>query len=161
MIGAPGMAFRAREVRETMIQIQKDEYMISTIRNSSIPIEYLGMMIMSHVYDSADKRMRLKLEEIMVAEQLQRRREAREGIGNIFKGVVNFVTGGIGGAVVDGAQSLLNHLDGSLNGNMKSQTVLIQELQFMTQILKQLMELISNMSKNFHDMAMVPVRNLR
>lgn len=161
VLGAPGMAFRAREVRETMIQIQKDEYMISTIRNSSIPIEYLVMMIMSHVYDSADKRMRLKLEEIMVAEQLQRRREAREGIGNIFKGLVNFVTGGIGGAVVDGAQSVLNHLDGSLNGNMKSQTVLIQELQFMTQILKQLMELISNMSKNFHDMAMVPVRNLR
>ncbi len=161
LIGAPGMAFRAREVRETMIQIQKDEYMISNIRNSSIPIEYLLMVVMGHVYDSAEKRMRLKLEEIMVAEQLERRREMREGMGSMLKGVVNFFTGGMGGALVDGAQSVLNHLDGSLNGEMKSQTVLIQELQFMTQILKQLMELISNMSKNFHDMAMVPVRNIR
>ncbi|MEM6730884.1 MAG: hypothetical protein AAF658_04975 [Myxococcota bacterium] len=161
VLGAPGMAFRAREIRESMIQIQKDEYMISTIRNSSIPIEYLIMIVMGHVYDSAEKRMRLKLEEIIVAEQLARRREMREGIGNVFKGALNFVTGGIGGAVVDGAQSFFNHLDSSLNGNMKSQTVLIQELQHMTQILKQLMELISNMSKNFHDMAMVPVRNLR
>ncbi|MEO1172715.1 MAG: hypothetical protein AAFX94_11800, partial [Myxococcota bacterium] len=57
--------------------------------------------------------------------------------------------------------SVANMVDGTFSGNLKSQAVLTAELQHMFQILKQLMELLSNMSKTMHDMAMVPIRNLR
>ncbi|MEO1171714.1 MAG: hypothetical protein AAFX94_06640, partial [Myxococcota bacterium] len=85
VLGAPGLAFRARSVRENMLDIQRTEAVIGTIKNSAIPIEYLIMVVLAHVYDSADKRMRLKLEEIMIAEQMERRREMRQGIVDMFE----------------------------------------------------------------------------
>lgn len=171
LAGLPGLELNARKVRELTFQIQKDENMIRTIQTSNMPIEYLIMVIMAHVYDSADKRMRLKLEEIMVAEQLQKRAEMREAAGKatggFLSGLVSWIPGvgsAIGGAIsggIDYAVSKANEVDSRLNGNLKSHTVLTQELQMLVQILKQMMELISNLSKNWHDMAMTPIRNLR
>lgn len=155
VMGAPGLAFRARSVRENMIDIQKTEAVIGTIRNSAIPIEYLIMVVLAHVYDSADKRMRLKLEEIMIAEQMERRREMRQSIIDIFEPIP------VAGQIARLAGAAADKVDGMFSGNLKSQAVLTAELQHMFQILKQLMELLSNMSKTMHDMAMVPIRNLR
>ncbi|MEL6339869.1 MAG: hypothetical protein AAFP04_04095 [Myxococcota bacterium] len=171
LAGLPGLELNARKVRELTFQIQQDENMIRTIQSSNMPIEYLIMVIMAHVYDSADKRMRLKLEEIMVAEQLEKRRELREAAGKatggFLSGLVSWIPGvgsAVGGAIsggIDYAVSKANEVDSRLNGNIKSHTVLTQELQMLVQILKQMMELISNLSKNWHDMAMTPIRNLR
>lgn len=155
LLGAPGMAFRMRHIRETALQIQKDEFMISQVRNSGLPIEYLLMVVMGHVYESSDKRMRLKMEELLVAQQLERRQELRDSLLDVVENIP--VVGSWAGL----AKAGVDKLEGVMNGDIKSSTVLMQELQHLFQMLKVFMELISNMSKNIHDMAMTPIRNLR
>ena len=49
----------------------------------------------------------------------------------------------------------------SMDGNMKSSTVLMQEVQMLMHKWKQLNEMLSNLMKSLHDMAMTPIRNMR
>ena len=49
----------------------------------------------------------------------------------------------------------------ALSGTTKSSTVLMQEVQMLMHKWKQVNELMSNLMKAMHDMAMTPIRNLR
>jgi hypothetical protein len=49
----------------------------------------------------------------------------------------------------------------ALNGNTKSSTILMQEVQMLMHKWKQMNEMLSNLMKAMHDMAMTPIRNMR
>ncbi|MEO0814971.1 MAG: hypothetical protein AAFY60_19080, partial [Myxococcota bacterium] len=80
-------------------------------------------------------------------------RNALEGIADVSSLAL--------GEGVDLAVSEIQALDSKLEGETPSQTVLMQELQYLTHQWQQINELVSNMSKSLHDMAMTPIRNLR
>ncbi|MEL6759002.1 MAG: hypothetical protein AAFP04_01245 [Myxococcota bacterium] len=152
-IGSNSLAAQSDAILDQIGVIESSEELIHMIDHGNVPIEQLLSMIMIHVAENQDEKLRNKLEEMIVAEQNEARREATEGIGNIVESVY--------GESTDAYVAELQAADAQLNGETKSQTVLMQEVQYITQQWQQIMELMSNMNKSLHDMAMTPIRNLR
>ncbi len=152
-VGSNSLAGQSDAILDQIGVIESSEELIHLIDHGNVPIEQLLSMIMIHVAENQDEKLRNKLEEMIVAEQNEARREATEGIGNVVESVY--------GESTDAYVAELQAADAELNGETKSQTVLMQEVQYITQQWQQIMELMSNMNKSLHDMAMTPIRNLR
>ncbi|MEO1173327.1 MAG: hypothetical protein AAFX94_14940, partial [Myxococcota bacterium] len=149
--GADRLAFRAEETMDALYAILDTDQFIDQINSASIPIEQLLMMVMIHVAESSDVELRNKMEEVMLAEQEEAQRAAREGMVEIGSAIVN----------TDIPTTIFDEADQDLATGTKSSAVLMQELQHLTHQWQQTNELISNLSKSLHDMAMTPIRNLR
>lgn len=150
-IGADRLSFRSKETLDAIRAVMETDDFIDQINSGSIPIEQLLMMVMIRVSEGSDTELRNKMEEVMLAEQEEAQRSAREGLAEV------------GSAVFDAelVTTLFDQADQELSTGTKSSAVLMQELQHLTHQWQQTNELISNLSKSLHDMAMTPIRNLR
>ncbi|MEL6546696.1 MAG: hypothetical protein AAFQ82_18870, partial [Myxococcota bacterium] len=147
------LAATADHTLEAISAIQSTEQFLELMRSESVGIEQLLMMVMLHVSEQSDEQIRNAMEDIVIAEQNEAQRNALEGIADVSSLAL--------GEGVDLAVSEIQALDSKLEGETPSQTVLMQELQYLTHQWQQINELVSNMSKSLHDMAMTPIRNLR
>ena len=163
VIGLDGMAFTMRKQMRSYAEDFKDASLISMINNPGIPIEDLIFMFMAHMADKYEYKLRQKMEETAMAEKRERQREREMDKSRMLGGIASLVPGVgplIGGAIQMGTMEKLRVKD-ALNGHTKSSTMLMQEVQMLMQKWKQLNEMLSNLSKSLHDMAMTPIRNLR
>jgi hypothetical protein len=171
LMGLPGLANNCRSIMNSHAREWKDDAMIGMIDTGSIPIEDLIFMFMAHMADKFEEKLREKMREAATAEQLQEKRERRDkkadmaggmatGVGALF-GPVGMAIGGLVGQGIKMGAMKQNQIEAGLNGNMKSSTVLMSEVQMLMHKWKQLNEMLSNLMKAMHDMAMTPIRNIR
>jgi hypothetical protein len=162
-MGLEGMAFNMRKQMNAVAEDFKDDTLISMINNPGIPIEDLIFLFMAHMADKYDKRLREKMEETAQAEKRERDRERKQDQARMLGGIASLVPGVgslIGSAIQMGVNEQIRVQD-ALNGSTKSSTILMQEVQILMQKWKQINEMLSNLSKSLHEMAMTPIRNLR
>jgi hypothetical protein len=163
MIGLDGMAFQMRKVMRSVAEDFKDDAMIGMIQNEGIPIEDLIFMFMAHMSEKYEYKLREKMEEAAMQEKRERKREMRSQIVGALGGIASLVPGV--GTLVSGAMQAgvtkLNQVEAALNGEVKSTTMLMNEIQMLMHKWKQMNEMLSNLMKAMHDMAMTPIRNIR
>ncbi len=163
MLGLEGMAFTMKKQMKSFAEDFKDQSLINMINNPGIPIEDLIFLFMAHMADKYEHKLREKMEETALAEKRERERERKQDMGRMLGGIASLVPGVgplIGSAIQMGINKEIEIKD-ALNGNTKSSTILMQEVQMLMQKWKQLNEMLSNLSKSLHEMAMTPIRNLR
>ncbi len=169
--GQDGLSFRLRQQMRAIAEDYRDNNMLSMINNQAMPIEDLIFLFMAYMSDKYEDKLRAKMEEALIQEKVERRIERRNqeaqfkanmagAIGGMFGPVGGMVGQVVGQAEVMRAQKT-NDLDAALNGSGKSSTMLMQEIGMLVNKWKMLAELCSNLIKALHDMAMVPVRNIR
>lgn len=163
MAGLDGMAFQLRKVMRSVAEDYKDNALIGMINNPGIPIEQLIMIFMIHMADKYEVKLREKMEEAAMAEKRERKREMRTQMAGALGGIASLFgpVGMFANTAINAGMAKWNEMEAGLNGQSKSQTMLMQEVQILVNNWKMLQELVSNLSKSLHDMAMTPVRNLR
>ena len=163
MLGLDGMAFSLRKQMRSYCEDFKDQSMIGMIHNPGIPIEDLIFLFMAYMGDKYEQKLRDKMEEAAIAEKREREREREQDKARMLGGIASLVPGVgplIGSAIEMGVNEKLRIKD-ALNGSAKSSTVLMQEVQMLMHKWKQMNEMLSNLMKAMHDMAMTPIRNMR
>jgi hypothetical protein len=185
-----GTAYYAKKQMRAYAEVMQDSQLIALINNPGIPIEDLIFMFMAHMSDKYERKLRDKMEEAARAEQRQtmnererdetRRRAAMvqataaaAGAGaGLLGGVANMLTGGaISQTAMAVGQMQASQIQAqgeanimmrnALQGHTKSSTILMNEVQVLMQKWQRLNELMSNLLKSLHDMAMTPIRNLK
>jgi hypothetical protein len=162
MFGMRGMAFQMNKVVRSVAQSYSDAQFIGML-HSGMNIESLLYYFMAYASDKYDKKLREKMEEWTMAEMQNEAMERNRTMANTLSGILSLAgpAGVAAGYVVQGIADTTNRVSSALNGNMKSSTVLMQEVQILIQQWKVVTDLTSNLSKDLHDMAMTAVRNLR
>ena len=163
-LGFEGMAFNMRKIMRSHVEDFKDASFISMINNPGIPIEDLIFMFMAYMADKYEKKLREKMEETALAEKKERRRQRIMDEAKMLGGIASAVPLGIGRVIGAGIEMVAAEgirIHDALDGNMKSSTLLMQEVQMLMHKWQRLNELLSNLLKVLHDMAMVPIRNVR
>ncbi len=173
-----GLEFKMRDRMKSLAADQKDNQLISMINNPGIPIEDLIFLFLANVCEKYEDKLRSKMEEAAIQEKIERRQERRRADGEAAKaaggmlgGLVSLIPGGgtVAGAmikqgadvVIDKGVNAANDMDAAVNGSGKSATLLNNEIQVLMNKWKQMSEMLSNLIKSLHDMAMTPIRNLR
>lgn len=166
-----GMQFNTQAIIQSEMRQYKLDNLMGTIDNPGVSIESLIFMFMAAMGDQYEEKLREKMKETCIAEKTEERINNRnrkadmtaglaQGIGSMF-GPLGGMIGGMAGQTVKAGASKLNQLEAGLNGKTKSSTMLMQEVQMLMHKWKQLNEMMSNLLKAMHDMAMTPIRNLR
>jgi hypothetical protein len=182
---AEGLAFQMKTQMRTMAEDAKMNSLISMCNNPGIPIEDLIAMFMAQMSDTYDIKLREKMEETARAEKIendvaQMKRDGDyqaglvKGNASMIGGMLSMVPGvgmlagaGVAMAGQTAAAGMQAMTDAKIAmkeaalGKTKSSTILMQEIQILMNKWKQVTELLSNLSKTIHDMAMTPIRNLR
>ncbi len=165
-----GLAQRAERIMHSYARSAE----LDTLRNmigSGISIEQLLMYFMAIMGNQMEEKLRDKMKEAALnaqrIEDRQRRQEQVDGLTGMASGALGML-GPAGMAASQGLSGLArlgvqkaNQVDDAVNGRTKSDTIMMNEIQMIMQQWKQLMEMISNMSKSLHEMAMTPIRHLR
>ena len=113
--------------------------------------------------DKYDKKLREKMEETAIAEKRERERQREMDKARMLGGIASIVPGVgpiIGSGIEMVAQEKIRIKD-ALNGGTRSSTILMQEVQMLMQKWQRINEMVSNLLKSLHDMAMTSIRNLR
>ncbi|MEM6730002.1 MAG: hypothetical protein AAF658_00515 [Myxococcota bacterium] len=152
-IGATSLASQAERVENQILQIANTDSLLALIDEGNLTVEQLISVVMLHSAQQYEEQLRDKMEEVVIAEQSEVKRSATEGLSDVVSTVF--------GESTEAWVAEIQAADAQLQADTPSQTVLMQELQFMTQQWQQVMELTSNLHKSLHDMAMTPIRNLR
>ncbi len=179
-MGLEGLAFSAKKIMRGQLARYQDRSMSEMINNPGIPIEDLIFYFMAFMSEKYENKLREKMEEARIAETRERERELTKDTFRMAGGILSAgamgagtLAGGLMGGMAamqagqtitmmaDAAANRVNAVRDALNGNAKSSTILMSEVQILMQKWKQLTEMLSNMSKNLHDLAMAPIRNLR
>jgi hypothetical protein len=177
VVGLEGQAFNMKKQMQSFAQQSKQDSLIAMCNNPGIPIEDLIAMFMAQMADTYESKLRLKMEETARAEKREQERTREKEKGDYSAGLVSGIGSalgmipGVGTAVAVGSQVVASGmrqatdaklaLEDALAGNTKSSTILMQEIQILMNKWKQVNELLSNLAKTLHDMAMTPIRNLR
>jgi hypothetical protein len=179
LLGLEGASFNARVLMKSHMRDSRDTQMITMINNPGIPIEDLIFYFMAFMAQKYDEKLREKMEEAAVSERLQNERERttrhaemRAGQLTALGGIIGMAGGPAGamsglaigqfiGGNIRNAAEAWNNIQSGLNGNIKSSTMLMAEVQMLMQKWKQMNEMLSNLMKALHEMAMVPIRNIR
>jgi len=173
-----GLEFKMRAQMKAIAADQGDNQMLSMLDNKNMPIEDLIFYFLAYVCEKFDDKLRSKMEEQLMQEKVDRRIEAnkQEGAniksqGKVLGGLVSLIpgVGTIAGAAIsqgvdmaiDKGVAAKNEVDSALNGTGKSSTMLANEVQVLTNKWKQMTEMLSNIIKTLHEMAMTPIRNIR
>ncbi len=170
-MGQDGLAFKLRSQMRSIASDYQDTTMIDMINNSSMSIEDLVFYFLSYMTGKYEQKLREKMEETALQEKLERRQQRRKDEaqmkGGLIGGVLGMVPGvgtGVGNMVSTGMQmqaQKVNDIDTAINGTGKSSTLLANEIQVLMNKWKQLTEMMSNIIKTMHEMAMTPIRNIR
>jgi hypothetical protein len=177
VMGLDGMAYNMKKQMASYAQEAKMDSLIAMTNNPGIPIEDLIAMFMAQMADTYDQKLRMKMEETARAEKREQERTREKEAGDFKAGMVSgigsalsmipvvgtaaAVAGQVAGNVIRQTTDAKIALKDALQGNTKSSTILMQEIQILMNKWKQMNELLSNLSKTLHDMAMTPIRNLR
>ncbi|MEE8408303.1 MAG: hypothetical protein V3T05_01735, partial [Myxococcota bacterium] len=172
--GLEGMAFNMKKQMRASAQAFGDQMLIGMINNPGIPIEDMIFMFMAHMGDKYEQKLRDKMEEAARAEKRSTEREREQDRVRFLGGIVSAAGGGLLGLIpgvamaAQGAGMAIQMagqgrimMKDALAGHTKSSTMLMQEVQMLTHKWKQINELMSNLLKTLHDMAMTPIRNMR
>lgn len=175
--GNDGMAYQMKKQLTSLAQESKMDSLISMCNNPGMPIEDLIAMFMAQMSDTYEQKLRQKMEETARAEKREQERTREKDAGDMKAGLVSSIGSlaaivpGWGTAIAAGSQAVSSFMRQSTDaklaiadaagGYTKSSTILMQEIQILMNKWKQTTELLSNLSKSLHDMAMTPIRNLR
>jgi hypothetical protein len=186
--GQEGLAAKLRFQMHSIAQEQGDNQMIAMIQSGGMPIEDLIFYFMAHMCDDFEQKLKDKMEEQLQQKKVEDQNDRNtaqhaqtanleKAGGNAVGGIVGTIFGGlvgggigqaIGGTVGQVAASgetnkaqQENETNSAINGNAKSSTVLASEVEMLTDKWKRMTEMMSNLMKTMHDMAMTPIRNLR
>ncbi len=163
VVGMDGLAFQMRKAMNSVAEGVKDDAMIGMLNNPGMNIEDLIFMFMAHMSDKFEKKLRMKMEEAALQEKRETKREMRKQSVAAIGGLVSMVP--VAGAAANGflqaSASKMDQLEAAVNGETKSTTMLMNEVQMLMNKWKQMNEMTSNLLKAMHDMAMTPIRNIR
>ena len=179
MVGFEGLNFKMRSMMRDIASNYKDDALISMINDKGMSIEDLIAYFMAYMSEKFEEKLREKMEETALAEKRERQRDLRKKEGEtksgLLTGVLTIAGGAIGGPAgamigaqmgnmgaqyMDQQRMQNDAMDSAINGETKSSTILMQEIQILTQKWKQVVELYSELSKMLHDMAMSVIRKI-
>ncbi len=176
-ITTAGLSHACRSIMNSHAREAKLDTLIRDIQNPGIPIEDLIFMFMAQMGEQYEGKLRDAMEKAAIAEKLEQRRERRKSEASVKSGLLGAVGsaasaipiyGGIVKGVTDMAGKQIemkaqrkSEMEGRVNANMESSTALMQKVQMLMHKWKQLNEMMSNLMKAMHDMAMTPIRNVR
>lgn len=163
LLGFTGLESNMKSVMNGIMRNYKDDQMRSMIHNPGIPIETLLAMFFAHMSEKYEQKLREKMDEVVVQEQREQSRQNREKIIGAVGSLASAVPllGGAFKGIIEGMGAAYNKIENAANGQTKSATVLMTEVQVIMHQWKQMLEMTSNLIKALHDMAMTPIRNLR
>jgi hypothetical protein len=159
--GANMAQFQLQDIVKQQSKIARDDSLIAMIQSGNMPIEDLIAYFMIQMEGNYEDDLRQKMQEAAIQDEVERQQSAQSQMLSGLGSILNTFTSGAGGGITSMFSGMLSQAQNAANPNQKSATMLMQEVQILTEKWKQMTELCSNLLKDLSDMTMTPIRNIR